>query len=144
MKETKEIKETPVVIEGEAFIVPGGTLASRSEHLGGETLIKSADFWTIKVQKSPTETYRAAMSVRWSDWANELTNAPLGTRVRVTLVPTGDKWAAPAGGKTVISCVLQEIEVVKLGTFPRSQRTILRWNPQEAVDTEATAEVSDR
>lgn len=137
----KETKETPVVIEGEAFIVPGGTLASRSEHIEGDAVVKTADFWTIKVQKS-AETYRAALSTRWSDWANELSNAPLGTRVRVTLVPNGDKWTAPTGGRTVVSCVLQEIEVVRLGTFPRTQRTILRWNPQ--VDNTAEAEVSDR
>lgn len=143
MNKPKEtIKETPVVVEGEAFFVPGGTLASRSEHLEGDTLVKAADFWTIKVQK-PEGTYRAALSARWGEWANELTNAPLGTRVRLTLVPTGDEWTAPTGGRTVVSCRMQEIEVVKLGTFPRSQKTLLRWNPQAAVEA-AAAEVSDR
>lgn len=143
MNKPKEtIKETPVVVEGEAFLVPGGAIASRSESFEGDTLVKSADFWTIKIRGAADVTYRASLSMRWADWANELSNAPLGTRVRMTLLPTGDKWEAPTNKKTVISCVLQEIEVTKVGTFPRSQKVVLRWNPQEA--TAEVAEVSDR
>ena len=146
-KPKKPIKGAPEVIEGEAFIVPGGQAATRSESVeDGGTIVKSADFWTIKIQKSADFTYRASLSTRWSDWANELVNAPLGTKVRLTMVPTGETpWTSPTKNKTVVSCDLQGIEVVQMGTFPRSQKIALRWNPRaEAAVTEAEAEANDR